>query len=168
MVSLSSRGVTVNREAAAQVRLTANRQQQLTPAEIQVLLARRTNPPVKLSQEDFDLLARLITAEADGESFLAKVAVGAVVLNRVRSEEFPATVRDVIYQVDNGRYQFEPVLNGWINRPASAEARRAAELACAGCDPTGGALYFFESWVPNQYLRSRPVAMLIDSFTFAY
>lgn len=125
--------------------------------------------PVNYSRSDVDLLARLITAEADSESYLTKVAVGAVVLNRVKSGIFPNSIPGVIYQVDEtGSYQFEPVLNGWINRPASEEARRAALDALNGVDPTNGALYFFESWVPNSWLQSRPVSLILDSFTFTY
>lgn len=121
-----------------------------------------------ISRSDFDLLARIITAEADSESYATKVAVGAVVLNRVDSNLFPDSIPGVVYQVDNGRYQFEPVLNGWINRPASESARKAAMDALNGWDPTNGALYFFESWVPNKFLQSKPVSTVMDSFTFAY
>lgn len=118
---------------------------------------------------DFDLLARIIIAEADSESFLTKVAVGAVVLNRVLSPLFPNTIPGVVYQVDEvGAYQFEPVLNGWINVPASEESRRAAQVALNGADPTEGALFFFESWVKNSFLRSRPLSVILDSFTFTY
>lgn len=124
---------------------------------------------VPYARSDFDLLARLITAEADSESFLTKVAVGAVVLNRVLSPLFPNSIREVIYQVDEaGAYQFEPVLNGWINVAPSEEARRAAQAALNGADPTNGALFFFESWVPNKFLQSRPLSMILDSFTFTY
>ncbi len=116
------------------------------------------------SPDEVDLLARLITAEADGESYLAKVAVGAVVLNRVKSPDFPDTIQEVIFEP----YQFEPVQNGFIYRPASAESLQAAKDALNGWDPTGGALYFFESWVPNRFLQSRPVSMVIGALTFAY
>ena len=75
----------------------------------------------EITPQDFDLLARLITAEADGEPYAGKVAVGAVVLNRVRNPNFPNTIRGVIYQYEDGIYQFEPVLNGWINRPATPD-----------------------------------------------
>lgn len=119
--------------------------------------------------QELDLLARLITAEADSESYLTKVAVGAVVLNRVESTLFPNSLAGVIYQVDStGRYQFEPVLNGWINVKASPDAINAAKEALSGADPTKGALYFFESWVPNKFLQSRPVSIVLDSFTFAF
>ncbi|MFZ5646565.1 MAG: LysM peptidoglycan-binding domain-containing protein [Bacillota bacterium] len=117
---------------------------------------------------DLDLLARLITAEADSESYLTKVAVGAVVLNRVQSPLFPDTISKVIYQADGGIYQFEPVKNGWISRAATPDSIRAAKEALGGGDPTGGALYFFESWVPNRFLRSLPVSVVLDSFTFAF
>lgn len=121
------------------------------------------------SASDLDLLARLITAEADSESFITKVAVGAVVLNRVASKDFPNSITRVIYHVDEtGRYQFEPVLNGWINRPASKESIRAAKEAIKGWDPTNGALYFWESWVKNKFLNSRPVSVILDAFTFTW
>lgn len=123
----------------------------------------------RLSPSDMDILARIITAEADSESFITKVAVGAVVLNRVKSKSFPNSIAGVVYQVDEGgRYQFEPVLNNWINRPASAEGIRAAQEAIKGWDPTNGALYFWESWVTNKYLTSRPVSVILDSFTFTW
>ena len=122
-----------------------------------------------VSAADADLLARIITAEADNQSYQTQVAVGAVVLNRVNSSLFPNTIRGVIYQVDTGgRYQFEPVLNGWIDRPASDNARRAAQEALRGTDPTNGALFFWESWVRNSYLNSRPVATVMGAFTFTY
>lgn len=123
----------------------------------------------RLSSGDFDLLARIITAEADSESYVTQVAVGAVVLNRVDSPLFPNSITGVVYQVDSGgKYQFEPVLNGWINRPASESGKRAAMDALKGWDPTNGALYFFESWVPNRYLQSRPVSTVLDAFTFSF
>ncbi|HAU31902.1 MAG: Cell wall hydrolase SleB [Desulfotomaculum sp. 46_296] len=124
---------------------------------------------VPYTRSDFELLARLITAEADSESYLTKVAVGAVVLNRTLSGYFPTTIPDVIYQVDEGgAYQFEPVLNGWINVNPSPDSLLAAQHALNGDDPTQGALYFFESWVPNSFLQSRPVSVELDSFTFTY
>lgn len=119
---------------------------------------------IRCTPEEYDLLARLITAEADDQPYVVKVAVGAVVLNRVRSPLFPDDIASVIYEP----WQFEPVLNGWINRPASPEAMQAARDALNGWDPTNGALYFFESWVPNPFLQSLPVACVLGAFTFAY
>lgn len=125
--------------------------------------------PESISSLEFDVLARIITAEADNQSYETKVAVGAVVLNRVKSNLFPSTIRGVVYQIDaGGRYQFEPVLNGWINRPASEAAKKAARDALSGIDPTNNALYFWESWVKNAHLNSRPVSRVIGAFTFTY
>jgi len=117
-----------------------------------------------------NLLARLITAEADGEPFAAQVAVGAVVVNRVKSPLFPHTITGVIYEIDptTGAYQFTPVLNGWINNPPSASGIAAARDALAGQDPTGGALYYFNVNTTNAWLQSRPVAVIIGDLKFAY
>lgn len=117
---------------------------------------------------DVDLLARLITAEADGEPYEGKVAVGAVVLNRVASPNFPKSIWDVVYQHEDGTYQFEPVMNGWIDRPASAESINAAKDALNGRDPTEGALYFFANYVKNSWLRSRPLSQVIGNHVFTY
>lgn len=115
-----------------------------------------------------DLLARLITAEADSEPYECKVGVGAVVLNRVASPVFPKSVIGVVYQHDKWTYQFEPVLNGWIQRPASAASLQAAKDALSGLDPTNGALYFFASSVDSPWLRSRKVSKVIGHTVFTY
>jgi N-acetylmuramoyl-L-alanine amidase len=111
-----------------------------------------------------DLLARLITAEAQGEPYEGQVAVGAVVMNRVKSPDFPNTIKEVIYQP----YQFEPTLNGWIDKPAVESAVRAAREAIAGSDPTGGALFFFNpAMTNNAFLWSRPYKTTIGNHRFA-
>nr|WP_204615759.1 LysM peptidoglycan-binding domain-containing protein [Desulforadius tongensis] len=120
------------------------------------------------SAGEMDLLARLISAEAQGESYKTQVAVGSVVLNRVKHENFPRTITGVIYDKSYGYYQFTPVMNGYINNPATSSARKAAEDAVNGWDPTNGALYFFESDVKNPWLQSRPFAAKIGAFTFTY
>ena len=89
------------------------------------------------------LLAAIIQCEAGSECYEGKVAVGAVVLNRVRSSSFPNTISGVIYQSG----QFGPVRNGALARVLSSgnisnDCKRAAEDALAGVDPTGGKLYF--------------------------
>ncbi len=120
------------------------------------------------SSEDLDLLSRLITAEAQGESYEAKVAVGAVVLNRVKDNSFPNSINDVIYQNINGYYQFTPVLNGWINKPAQSDCIKAAKEVLSGTDPTNGALFFFDNTITNTWLLSRPVSMTVDNMVFSY
>lgn len=120
------------------------------------------------TQSEVDLLARLITAEAQGEPYSAKVAVGAVIMNRVKSPLFPKTITDVIYEKNGPYYQFTPVLNGWINKPADADSIKAAYAALNGNDPTYGALYYFDNSATNTWLRAKPVAITIDKMIFSY
>ena len=77
---------------------------------------------VSISEEEKDLFARLVEAEAKGESYEGKVAVATVVLNRVDSPEFPNSITGVINEVVGKAYAFSPVQNGEINKPASDEA----------------------------------------------
>ncbi|HHY94980.1 MAG TPA: LysM peptidoglycan-binding domain-containing protein [Firmicutes bacterium] len=119
---------------------------------------------VPYSRDDLLLLARLIEAEAGGEPFLGKVAVGAVVVNRALSGQFASSIRGVIFDWD----QFEPVLNGylWQVNP-SQDSLKAAQEALSGYDPTGGALYFFAyDKVSNPYLWSRPWLTTIGGHRF--
>jgi spore germination cell wall hydrolase CwlJ-like protein len=117
---------------------------------------------------EVDLLARLITAEADAEPFAGKLAVGAVVLNRTRDANFQKSIYEVIYKYDDGTYQFEPVMNGWIERPATTDSIRAAKAALNGWDPTNGAVYFFATYVTNPWLWSRPLSCFIGDVAFTY
>ncbi|KOA20643.1 spore cortex-lytic enzyme precursor [Clostridium homopropionicum DSM 5847] len=123
---------------------------------------------IPYSSSDLDLLARLIRAEAEGQPYNAKVAVAAVVVNRVQSSEFPNTISAVIYQRINGYYQFTPVKNGMINNTATAEDRQAALSALYGSDPTNGALFYFDDSATNQWLWSKPLAARIDRMVFVY
>jgi peptidoglycan hydrolase CwlO-like protein len=117
---------------------------------------------------DLDLLARLITAEAGGESYNAQVAVGAVVINRVKSSSFPNSISDVINEKTNGFYQFTPILNGNINRPAYESAITAAKEALRGKDPTNNALFFYSGNAPKALTLPQPVSIKIDNLTFLY
>ena len=121
-----------------------------------------------LSAAEMDLLARLITAEADGQPYTAQVAVGAVVLNRVKDSRFPNTVSSVIYQKDSNYYQFTPVENGYIYKPATATAVKAANDSARGVDPTNGAIYYFDDSATNQWLWSRPLALRSGKMVFTY
>lgn len=122
------------------------------------------NAAIKYTASDLNLLARLITAEAGGESYNAQVAVGAVVINRVRSGSFPNSISAVINQKTNGTYQFTPVLNGNINRPAQSNALRAANEALSGTDPTNNALFFYSGSAPAGSSQSGSIR--IDALTF--
>lgn len=123
---------------------------------------------IPYSSSDLDLLARLVRAEAEGQPYNAKVAVAAVVVNRVQSSEFPNTISSVINQRINGYYQFTPVKNGMINNTATAEDRQAALAALNGSDPTNGALFYFDDSATNKWLWSKPLAARIDRMVFVY
>lgn len=102
-----------------------------------------SSPAMSASASDEELLAALIFCEAGAEPYEGQVAVGAVVLNRVRSSKFPNTIREVIYQSG----QFGPAVTGKLERvmaagKTTASARRAAAEALAGVNPIGSALYF--------------------------
>ncbi|ANW98537.1 peptidoglycan-binding protein [Thermoclostridium stercorarium subsp. thermolacticum DSM 2910] len=130
--------------------------------------ASANNSAISYTQSDLDLLARLITAEANNQPYKAKVAVGAVVINRVKDSRFPNTIRGVIYEKSYGYYQFTPVQNGMINKPASQEALKAAYDALNGVDPTNGALYFFDKTATNKWLWSKPIALRAGDMIYAY
>lgn len=121
---------------------------------------------IENTASDLDLLARLITAEAGGESYNAKVAVGAVVVNRVKSSSFPSSISEVINQKTNGTYQFTPVLNGNINKPAQESALRAAKEALSGNDPTNNALFFYSGSTPEGWTIEQPASIIIGNLTF--
>lgn len=123
---------------------------------------------ISYTASDVDLLARLINAEAQGESYTAKVAVGAVVVNRVQDGRFPNTIGGVIYEKSGGYYQFTPVLNGWINKPAPQECVNAAYEALHGTDPTNGALYYFDDSTTNKWLWSKTIALRVGKMVFSY
>ncbi len=119
-------------------------------------------------ESDLNLLARLITAEAQGEPYDAKLAVGAVVINRVNSGVWAHTIKEVIYQNINGYYQFTPVANGWIDKPAQPECIQAAEAAMNGVDPTGGAQFYYDDKTTNAWILSKPVSVQIGHMIYAY
>ncbi len=120
-----------------------------------------------LSQTDLDLLSRLVTAESDGEPFNGQVAVAATILNRLRDSRYPKTIPGIIYQVDNGSYQYSPVLDGRINLPASSNAVRAVQSALSGSDPSYGANGFYNpEKTVNQWVRSQTVTTVIGNHVF--
>ena len=112
---------------------------------------------------DLNLLARLIHGEARGESYTGKVAVGAVVLNRVKSSKFPNTIAGVIYQSG----AFDAVKDGQINLSPDSTSIKAAQDALNGWDPSYGALYYFNpNTATNAWIWSRPVTVVIGNHRF--
>ena len=112
---------------------------------------------------DYELLARIISAEARGETYLGQVAVGAVVLNRVEHPSFPDTVSGVVYQ--NGA--FSCLYDGQFYEPIADTAYSAARDALNGLDPSGGAIYYYNpTTATNKWIRSRPVITTIGRHIF--
>lgn len=115
------------------------------------------------SSSDVYLLARIIGAEARGESYTGQVAVGAVVLNRVRHSSFPDTIAGVVYQPG----AFSAVRDSNWNVAPNDTAKKAAQAAINGWDPTGGAIYYYNpAKTSNQWIRSRPVITTIGRHVF--
>jgi N-acetylmuramoyl-L-alanine amidase len=122
----------------------------------------------RFSQRDIDILARLVYAEARGESYIGQVAVAATVLNRLEDPNYPNSIPEIVYQIVDGYYQYSPVLDGQINMTPDETARRAALDAISGHDPTGGATTFFNpSKTSDQWVRSRPYSTTIGNHVFA-
>ncbi len=109
------------------------------------------------SQASTDLywLSRIIHAEAEAEPYAGKVAVGNVILNRVKSDDFPDTVKSVIFEYYKGIPQFSPVADGTIYNAPNADSIRAAKAAMSGTNYVGNATYFFNpdksegTWIIN-------------------
>ena len=144
----------------------ASKQVLKTPETISSTSVQTRPVAIKIEANDLDLLARLITAEAGGECYNAQVAVGEVVVNRVKSSSFPNSISEVINQKTNGNYEFTPVLNGNINRPAQASAVQAANEALSGTDPTNNALFFYSGNAPEALTLPQPVSIKIGNLTF--
>ncbi|MDD3410370.1 MAG: spore cortex-lytic enzyme [Eubacteriales bacterium] len=110
------------------------------------------------------LLGRLVNGEARGEPYVGKVAVAAVVLNRVKSPLFPNTISGVIYQTG----AFDAVSDGQINLTPNADSLRAARDALAGWDPTGGCIYYYNPVTStNGWIWTRTVQLSIGKHNFA-
>lgn len=115
------------------------------------------------SSSDYYLLARLISAEARGESYTGQVAVGAVVLNRVRHSSFPNTLYGVLYQ----KGAFTCMTDGQWNAAITDSAYKAATAAMNGWDPSGGAIYYYNPrTAQSNWIRKRPVITTIGKHVF--
>ena len=115
------------------------------------------------NSNDVNLLSRLIYGEARGEPYTGQVAVGAVVLNRVKNSSFPNTIAGVIYQSG----AFDVVSDGQINLTPNDTAKKAAQDALNGWDPTYGAIYYFNpATATNKWIWSRPMTVTIGKHRF--
>lgn len=112
---------------------------------------------------DVALLAKVISAEARGEPYSGQVAVGAVILNRIEHPSFPSTLAGVVYQPG----AFTCMVDGQIDQPVAESARRAAEEALGGSDPSGGAIYYFNpDTATSAWIWSRPLIKVIGKHRF--
>lgn len=115
------------------------------------------------SSSDLNLLARLVYAEARGEPYTGQVAVASVVLNRVKSSSFPNSVAGVIYQSG----AFSVVNDGQINLTPNSTAKKAAQDAINGWDPSYGAIYYFNpNTATSKWIWSRPLTVVIGNHRF--
>lgn len=117
-----------------------------------------------LNRGDINLLARAVYAEARGEPFEGQVAVAAVILNRLRSTQFPHTISGIIYEP----LAFTSVADGQINLNPNQKAFEAASDAINGWDPSRGALYYFNPVTStSKWIWSRPEILKIGKHIFA-
>lgn len=115
------------------------------------------------SNADVELLAKVISAEARGESYEGQVAVGAVILNRVAHPSFPDSLSGVVYQ----KGAFSCVNDSNWYQPVAESSKRAARDALNGWDPSGGAIYYFNaSKTSDAFMHSRTVIKVIGNHKF--
>lgn len=115
-------------------------------------------------QDDLYLLAKMISAEARGEPYVGQVAVGAVILNRVKHPSFPNTIAGVLYQPG----AFTALADGQFNLEPEEECRRAARDAMNGWDPSGGAIYYYNpAKSTSSWIFSRETIAVIGKHVFA-
>lgn len=123
-----------------------------------------SSTPSSSTDNDLYLLSRMISAEARGEPYEGQVAVGAVIMNRVKHPSFPDTISGVLFQPG----AFSALLDGQYDQPIADSARRAAVDAMNGADPTGGAIYYYNpAKSTNKWIFSRPVVTTIGNHVFA-
>lgn len=154
--------VQVQTQVQTQVQKPANTK--VAAASASTVKTKAAKSGITLSDYQFEMLVRIISAEAKGEPFKGQVAVGAVILNRMKSEKFPDTVSENVLKPG----QFEPVANGQIWKKPVSSAYRAARMAVNGWDPTYGALYFYNpSKSSSRWIWSRRAIIQIGDHIFA-
>ena len=132
---------------------------------INILEAENISYAASSGTSDIQLMARAINGEARGEPYEGQVAVGAVILNRVKDSKFPNSISGVIYQPG----AFTAVSDGQINQPIKegTTVYKAAQDAKNGWDPTGGCIYYFNpQTATNKWIWSRPHVKTIGKHRF--
>ncbi|WP_026572841.1 cell wall hydrolase [Bacillus sp. UNC438CL73TsuS30] len=150
------------------LKIEAEKADQPNDPEVKVPVKEIAKPAISISDKEKDLLARLVEAEAKGETYQGKVAVATVVLNRVESPHFPDTVTKVINQVVGHAYAFSPVQNGAINNSASKESIKAVEESLKREDTLDDSFYFYNPEIAtDNWIRSRKTVETIGDHVFA-
>lgn len=105
---------------------------------------------VHLDEESYEILCRIVEAEAGNEDETGRMLVANVILNRVESSRFPNTVKGVVFQKKGGHCQFSPVANGRYDQvKVSERTREAVKKVLQGSDESQGALYFVNRYAAN-------------------
>lgn len=118
-----------------------------------------------ISEEDYQVILRIVEAEAGGEDIEGKMLVAGVVLNRVAHEDFPDTIKEVVFQRENGIAQFSPVYSGRYDRVTiSSETQKAVDRVLCGEDITEGALYF----AARKYADADKMTWFDEKLTFLF
>ena len=126
-------------------------------------IAREQAEKAAALQAEKELMASLIFCEAGNQPYEGQVAVGAVVMNRIKSSSFPNTLSGVVYQSG----AFDAVKDGQVNLTPNDTARKAAQDAMNGWDPSYGAIYYFNpSTATNKWIWSRPMTVTIGKHRF--
>ena len=119
----------------------------------------------EISDEDYEVLLRIVEAEAGSEDIEGRMLVAGVVLNRVNSEVFPNTVKEVVFQRENGTAQFSPAYSGRYDKViVSEETIEAVERVLCGEDISEGALYF----ASRKYANSDKMHWFDEKLTFLF
>ncbi|WP_186576036.1 cell wall hydrolase [Aquibacillus kalidii] len=143
--------------------------QKLNPsARNYIYPGQRLTIPESITNSEKQLMAKLVHAEAKGESYAGKVAVATVILNRVDHSDFPNSVSGVVYQKSNGYYAFTPVQSGTINQTPDTESVRAVNEALAFRGQGSGSIYFYNpKTAKSDWILSRQVTVTIGNHRFA-
>lgn len=132
-------------------------------ATLEVLGIDLNRSPLTADQAEINLLARMISAEGRGEPYEGQVAIGAVIMNRIKHPSFPDTLAGVLYQDQ----AFTALVDGQFNEPVAESAYSAARDAMNGWDPSGGAIFYFNpDKTNNAFMHSRPVIKRIGDHLF--
>ncbi len=134
-----------------------------TAAAIGISITSSSSSSSSTTSSDLNLLSRVVYGEARGEPYVGQVAVAAVVLNRVKSSSFPNTIAGVVYQSG----AFDCVSDGQINMSPNSTAKKAAQDALNGWDPSYGCLFYYNpATATSKWMLSRPVKLSIGDHNF--